>query len=48
MYLNLQRINDSLVVCAEPGDFTVGEFITVGSVVFIYHDCVKQMTFVNK
>uniref|UniRef100_A0A3P8UYQ3 Acylglycerol kinase, mitochondrial n=1 Tax=Cynoglossus semilaevis TaxID=244447 RepID=A0A3P8UYQ3_CYNSE len=26
-----RRINDSLVVCAEPGDFTVGEFITVGN-----------------
>ncbi|KAF7654379.1 hypothetical protein LDENG_00070510 [Lucifuga dentata] len=25
------RINDSLMICAEPDDFTVGEFITVGS-----------------
>ncbi|XP_019959199.1 acylglycerol kinase, mitochondrial [Paralichthys olivaceus] len=24
------RVNDSLVICAEPDDFTVGEFITVG------------------
>lgn len=24
------RINDSLMICAEPDDFTVGEFITVG------------------
>ncbi|GAA6233832.1 acylglycerol kinase, mitochondrial [Lates japonicus] len=26
-----RRINDSLMICAEPGDFTVGEFITVGN-----------------
>ncbi|XP_073328012.1 acylglycerol kinase, mitochondrial [Pagrus major] len=25
------RINDSLMICAEPDDFTVGEFITVGN-----------------
>ncbi|XP_075996866.1 acylglycerol kinase, mitochondrial [Genypterus blacodes] len=25
------RINDSLMICAEPDNFTVGEFITVGS-----------------
>ncbi|KAM7414163.1 hypothetical protein PAMA_019130 [Pampus argenteus] len=25
-----KRINDSLMICAEPEDFTVGEFITVG------------------
>ncbi|CAB1447063.1 unnamed protein product [Pleuronectes platessa] len=24
------RVNDSLMICAEPNDFTVGEFITVG------------------
>ncbi|XP_034444135.1 acylglycerol kinase, mitochondrial [Hippoglossus hippoglossus] len=24
------RVNDSLMICAEPDDFTVGEFITVG------------------
>uniref|UniRef100_A0A8C5EWC0 Acylglycerol kinase, mitochondrial n=1 Tax=Gouania willdenowi TaxID=441366 RepID=A0A8C5EWC0_GOUWI len=29
----VQRVsNDSLMICAEPNDFTVGEFITVGSV----------------
>uniref|UniRef100_A0A8C5ER68 Acylglycerol kinase, mitochondrial n=1 Tax=Gouania willdenowi TaxID=441366 RepID=A0A8C5ER68_GOUWI len=27
-----RRGNDSLMICAEPNDFTVGEFITVGSV----------------
>nr|XP_040018168.1 acylglycerol kinase, mitochondrial isoform X1 [Gasterosteus aculeatus aculeatus] len=26
-----RRINDSLVICAEPDNFTVGEYITVGS-----------------
>ncbi|XP_070686888.1 acylglycerol kinase, mitochondrial [Pempheris klunzingeri] len=26
-----RRINDSLMICAEPDDFTVGEFITVGN-----------------
>ncbi|XP_008290565.1 acylglycerol kinase, mitochondrial [Stegastes partitus] len=26
-----RRLNDSLVICAEPNDFTVGEFITVGN-----------------
>ncbi|XP_018558978.1 LOW QUALITY PROTEIN: acylglycerol kinase, mitochondrial [Lates calcarifer] len=26
-----RRINDSLMICAEPSDFTVGEFITVGN-----------------
>ncbi|XP_069018579.1 acylglycerol kinase, mitochondrial [Embiotoca jacksoni] len=26
-----RRINDSLMICAEPDNFTVGEFITVGS-----------------
>lgn len=26
-----RRINDSLMICAEPNDFTVGEFITVGN-----------------
>ncbi|XP_036964032.1 acylglycerol kinase, mitochondrial [Acanthopagrus latus] len=25
------RINDSMMICAEPDDFTVGEFITVGN-----------------
>lgn len=30
VYLDLQRINDSMMICAEPDDFTVGEFITVG------------------
>uniref|UniRef100_A0A8D3DVI5 Acylglycerol kinase, mitochondrial n=1 Tax=Scophthalmus maximus TaxID=52904 RepID=A0A8D3DVI5_SCOMX len=29
------RINDSLMICAEPGNFTVGQFITVGSVVAV-------------
>lgn len=28
-----QRTDDSLMICAEPNDFTVGEFITVGLVV---------------
>lgn len=27
-----RRIDDSLTICAEPNDFTVGEFITVGNV----------------
>lgn len=27
-----QRTDDSLMICAEPNDFTVGEFITVGNV----------------
>ncbi|KAM3869792.1 acylglycerol kinase, mitochondrial [Diretmus argenteus] len=27
-----KRINDSLMICAEPDDFTVGEFITVGTI----------------
>lgn len=26
-----RRLNDSLMICAEPNDFTVGEFITVGT-----------------
>lgn len=26
-----RRLNDSLMICAEPDDFTVGEFITVGN-----------------
>ncbi|KAM9754823.1 acylglycerol kinase, mitochondrial [Menidia menidia] len=26
-----RRVHDSLMICAEPDDFTVGEFITVGS-----------------
>ncbi|XP_041854093.1 acylglycerol kinase, mitochondrial [Melanotaenia boesemani] len=26
-----KRVNDSLVICAEPDDFTVGEFIAVGT-----------------
>ncbi|KAG8012460.1 Acylglycerol kinase [Nibea albiflora] len=26
-----RRVNDSLMICAEPDDFTVGEFITVGT-----------------
>ncbi|XP_068579133.1 acylglycerol kinase, mitochondrial [Cebidichthys violaceus] len=26
-----QRLNDSLMICAEPDNFTVGEYITVGS-----------------
>lgn len=32
VYLNLQRINDSLMICAEPDDFTMSEFIAVGLV----------------
>uniref|UniRef100_A0A8C9Y360 Acylglycerol kinase, mitochondrial n=1 Tax=Sander lucioperca TaxID=283035 RepID=A0A8C9Y360_SANLU len=32
IYLNLQRINDSLMICAEPDNLTVGEYITVGLV----------------
>lgn len=28
--LSWQRLNDSLMICAEPDNFTVGEFITVG------------------
>lgn len=35
IYFALQRINDSLMICAEPDNFTVGEFITVGSVVLV-------------
>lgn len=36
IYLFLQRVNDSLMICAEPDDFTVGEFITVGLVVAVF------------
>lgn len=34
VYLDLQRVNDSLTIRAEPDNFTVGEFIAVGSVVY--------------
>uniref|UniRef100_A0A667ZVV6 Acylglycerol kinase, mitochondrial n=1 Tax=Myripristis murdjan TaxID=586833 RepID=A0A667ZVV6_9TELE len=30
IYFAFKRINDSLMICAEPDDLTVGEFITVG------------------
>uniref|UniRef100_A0A3B5A5X5 Acylglycerol kinase, mitochondrial n=1 Tax=Stegastes partitus TaxID=144197 RepID=A0A3B5A5X5_9TELE len=36
------RLNDSLVICAEPNDFTVGEFITVGSVAAFLLVCCTQ------
>uniref|UniRef100_A0AAQ5XJS2 Acylglycerol kinase, mitochondrial n=1 Tax=Amphiprion ocellaris TaxID=80972 RepID=A0AAQ5XJS2_AMPOC len=36
-----RRVNDSLMICAEPNNFSVGEFITVGSV-FILLVCCTQ------
>uniref|UniRef100_A0A665UIJ6 Acylglycerol kinase, mitochondrial n=1 Tax=Echeneis naucrates TaxID=173247 RepID=A0A665UIJ6_ECHNA len=36
VFLNLQRINDSLMICAESSKMTVGEFITVGSVLAVF------------
>lgn len=32
MFFKLQRINDSLMICAEPDNLTVGDFISVGFV----------------
>lgn len=32
MFSKLQRINDSLTISAEPANFSVGDFITVGFV----------------
>lgn len=44
----LQRVTDSLMICAEPDDFTVGEFITVGLVVSLAstHN-IKDHVYVN-
>lgn len=38
IYLNLQRINDSLTICAEPDNFNVADFITVGFVVSVFYE----------
>uniref|UniRef100_A0A8C3AP29 Acylglycerol kinase, mitochondrial n=1 Tax=Cyclopterus lumpus TaxID=8103 RepID=A0A8C3AP29_CYCLU len=40
-----RRINDSLMICAEPDNFTVGEYITVGFVDPLFKSAFLDVTF---